>query len=596
MLFPYLFKVSFLLAILTVSYRWLIQYETFSKINRVLLLFNMAAAWSLPLIPLPDWGPVNVQTEFHQTIPKLAKAAPDIAREIGPRGTPNALDPISHSSEVDWVALFYLIYCLGATVMIVRLLYQLREIVIKLLSIPSKLFTKGVRLIQDPKTTSPFSFFCWIIYNPERHADVELQHILAHESEHVSQKHSIDLLFVELQKIMLWFNPFSWVHQKLVQENLEYLVDQSVLRDGFEKKQYQLSLLKVVMRTSELPLTNSFAQSLLKKRIKMMNRRPSKLWVLGKYTLLIVLLYMSSAFVAPYKRQILAIIPSAAIPLVTDIQNVTRAKSDNPNPRLSGTSREDRATYEHVKDLPSIGFRPKDSSMVSAKSKWVVEKGENLYWAISPMATLADIAGVQQAIEDFGGKLSIYKLQYDTQSQFIVSLSATAHYGRHTRATDLSSTGINEPMKGRGGILTKTSELIMDIDAIKGIDTLVNMVKNDYAKALSLQKTYKHEYIHGAMLEKFQQQCDGEIRLASFVIPNLSLRSSGSSQIRDYAGLLRPESNTLTIKEGSSNSNYYVNELVATRDQCNAIPFEDIYQLYYAKYKSGKEYWLVITK
>lgn len=35
MLFPYLIKVSFLLAVLTLSYRWLIQYETFSKLNRL---------------------------------------------------------------------------------------------------------------------------------------------------------------------------------------------------------------------------------------------------------------------------------------------------------------------------------------------------------------------------------------------------------------------------------------------------------------------------------------------------------------------------------------------------------------------------------
>jgi len=59
-LFPYILKVSLLLAMLTLAYRWLIQYETFSKVNRVLLWFNVVAAWTLPLIPLASWGPIEV--------------------------------------------------------------------------------------------------------------------------------------------------------------------------------------------------------------------------------------------------------------------------------------------------------------------------------------------------------------------------------------------------------------------------------------------------------------------------------------------------------------------------------------------------------
>ncbi|MBE9461066.1 hypothetical protein ACFP1I_18965 [Dyadobacter subterraneus] len=68
MLIAYLLKVSLILAILTLGYRWLIQFETFSKMNRVLLWNNVFAAWTLPFIPLPNWGPIEVQEEFHQQI------------------------------------------------------------------------------------------------------------------------------------------------------------------------------------------------------------------------------------------------------------------------------------------------------------------------------------------------------------------------------------------------------------------------------------------------------------------------------------------------------------------------------------------------
>ena len=76
MLIPYLMKVSLVLAVLTLAYRWLIQFETFSKLNRMLLWLNVAAAWALPLVSLPSWGPVEVQTEFHHSIPKVVGKLP----------------------------------------------------------------------------------------------------------------------------------------------------------------------------------------------------------------------------------------------------------------------------------------------------------------------------------------------------------------------------------------------------------------------------------------------------------------------------------------------------------------------------------------
>lgn len=96
MLLPYLLKVSLLLAVLTLAYRWLIQFETFSKVNRVLLWLNVAAAWTLPLIPLASWGPTEVQHEFHQTLPIIALAIPVASTNISSQ----SLAPTLLSTEV----------------------------------------------------------------------------------------------------------------------------------------------------------------------------------------------------------------------------------------------------------------------------------------------------------------------------------------------------------------------------------------------------------------------------------------------------------------------------------------------------------------
>ncbi|WP_149242940.1 M56 family metallopeptidase [Dyadobacter sp. 32] len=587
MLFPYLFKVSFLLAILTVSYRWLIQYETFSKINRVLLLFNMAAAWSLPLIPLPDWGPVNVQTEFHQTIPKLAKAAPDIAREIGPRGTPNALDPISHSSEVDWVALFYLIYWLGATVMIVRLLYQLREIVIKLLSIPSKLYTKGVRLIQDPKTISPFSFFCWIIYNPERHSDLELQHILAHESEHVSQKHSIDLLFVELQKIMLWFNPFAWVHQKLVQENLEYLVDQSVLRDGFEKKQYQLSLLKVVMRTSELPLTNSFAQSLLKKRIKMMNRKPSKLWVLGKYTLLIVLLYMSSAFVAPYKKQLIALAPAITKSFATSVL----PESTKPSkPVADDVNLKAVVNLNDAAHLPKLltGEKFEDNDPQTPTTKGILISNDTLYWAISPLTTWDDINRMKQVIKNFGCEFNITSMKLDPLNLFLTSVSVDAKAPGATgeaSSTDMEKEEVFKPMRICSGFLWQHGLGMGQLPPA----ALLASVESDYQRALALAKENEVAFGELGIMRSVG-------RSSSTEFPKQSLEKGNGDSFFIKTGIGKSPGNTVMIGEKLRNADFFLNAKPISLDEVNSLNIDRLISAKIVGNTEGKYYVLLRAK
>jgi beta-lactamase regulating signal transducer with metallopeptidase domain len=50
----------------------------------------------------------------------------------------------------------------------------------------------------------------------------------------------------ELALVFQWFNSFAWLYRKQVENNLEFLTDDSMInRRGIERTQYQLSLLKV---------------------------------------------------------------------------------------------------------------------------------------------------------------------------------------------------------------------------------------------------------------------------------------------------------------------------------------------------------------
>ncbi|MBO6829194.1 MAG: TonB-dependent receptor plug domain-containing protein [Muricauda sp.] len=135
--------------------------------------------------------------------------------------------------------------------------------------------TPFLHLVTEKKIT-PFSFFNYIFYNPRLFEPNELHAVLEHEKAHARQWHTLDILFLELLKIVFWFNPVLWLYKSAVKENLEYLADHFAVTRAADKKSYQYLMLKQAVNTPKYALTNSFYNSLIKKRIVMLNQNQSK--------------------------------------------------------------------------------------------------------------------------------------------------------------------------------------------------------------------------------------------------------------------------------------------------------------------------------
>jgi hypothetical protein len=81
------------------------------------------------------------------------------------------------------------------------------------------------------------------------------------------------------------------LYRKEVENNLEFLTDDQLLRQAeIEKTSYQMSLLKVAAPHFPLNLTTNYNQSLLKKRLLMMNAKKSSAHTAWKYCFLLPLL------------------------------------------------------------------------------------------------------------------------------------------------------------------------------------------------------------------------------------------------------------------------------------------------------------------
>ncbi|MFS4466797.1 TonB family protein [Maribacter sp. 2210JD10-5] len=122
-----------------------------------------------------------------------------------------------------------------------------------------------------------FSFFKSIFLG-DKVIEKEHRNIVQHELVHIRQKHSYDLLFFELMRIVAWFNPLVYVYQNRISELHEFIADAYVAKNN-KKEQYEF-LLSQVFQTQNISFVNQFAvKSLIKKRIVMLQKsRSRKIW------------------------------------------------------------------------------------------------------------------------------------------------------------------------------------------------------------------------------------------------------------------------------------------------------------------------------
>ncbi|MDF0715960.1 M56 family metallopeptidase [Muricauda sp. 334s03] len=239
-------------------YHLFLKRDTLFTGNRLFLLSGLVLAFTFPLIKIQKTvvvsKPVLVQTgeQLSQTV----TAAPDNGW---------------YTLENILIAAYLLVCAFLLTRFIIRLV-ALK----KLAKNAHRREEKPFLHLETEKKISPFSFFNYIFYNPQLFEPNELHSVLEHEKVHARQYHTLDVLFLEVLKIFFWFNPVLWLYKSAVKQNLEYLADHFAIESAEDKKSYQYLMLKQAVNTQEYTLANSFYNSLIKKRIVMLNQNQSK--------------------------------------------------------------------------------------------------------------------------------------------------------------------------------------------------------------------------------------------------------------------------------------------------------------------------------
>jgi hypothetical protein len=309
---PYVLHVALLIGVCLLFYKLLLQKETFHHLNRWVLLACLALTFVLPLLRVPQQWALRKAPEYavvSAPIVTLSLKKPvALVESSGPRTVKPVVLPVKETSVTETVAalmpqlLKWTLWLYWCGVVAFGLNFLLQVIVLVRQAYKSPAIQDGpFRIVELDADKAPCSFGNYIFINPAKYDWDTYSQILLHEKIHIKQGHSFDLLLAELMLVFQWFNPFAWLYRKELENNLEYLTDNDVLNNNeVEREMYQMSLLKVSVPNLSLRITTNYNQSLLKKRIVMMNAKRSNIHTTWKYFFLLPLMaFLMCAFNEP---------------------------------------------------------------------------------------------------------------------------------------------------------------------------------------------------------------------------------------------------------------------------------------------------------
>ncbi|KQB99582.1 M56 family metallopeptidase [Pedobacter sp. Hv1] len=272
----YLAKFVLCSGLFLVTYLLLLDKEKAHRFKRLYLLASLFLALLIPLITIESKADIlPVETIPHFNIEPVASAS------IGA-----AVAPVQEQTNY----IPYLIWAVYIGISTILLFKFSRNIFMLLSKIKqsSKTNWNGVTVVLSEKPSVPYSFINCIFVDKMDYEHGQIaEEILQHELAHVQQKHSLDVIVIELLQLFFWFNPFLYFYRKAIQTNHEYLADEAVINTSHDISTYQLVLIQQVSKQSGLTLTSQFNYLTIKKRLMMMSKTNSMKKLITKQLLLL---------------------------------------------------------------------------------------------------------------------------------------------------------------------------------------------------------------------------------------------------------------------------------------------------------------------
>jgi hypothetical protein len=254
----FIIKSSFSLSVFFIFYKLFLENEKMHLFNRFYLLTTLVFSLVIPFITIQTANEIplqNFQTFISEPIVIKQKE--------------------SSFFQFNWTVLFFACYGLVTLTFFIRFTKNVLNLLKKAKANPF-IYFKNTKVILVEEVTIPHTFLNFIFVNKHDFQNNQIQEeLFSHELVHIHQKHTLDILFIEMLKTIFWFNPLFYAYKKAIQLNHEFLADENIVKKYNNVPFYQALLLNT-NGNKPIYLASNLNYLVTKKRLIMMTKSTSK--------------------------------------------------------------------------------------------------------------------------------------------------------------------------------------------------------------------------------------------------------------------------------------------------------------------------------
>lgn len=276
----YIIKSGLCLALVLLVYKVLLEREHMYKFNRYYLLFGLCFALVVPFITMEVAAEIPITDTTNNAI--------NFENMSSAEAIPLATETLQTTTGIPiWIYVLVSLYIIGYLVFFLRFMNNIYQIFYKITR-NAKTFYKKASLVLLKENILPHTFLHYIFIEKEAYETENIaEELYTHELAHVTQKHTLDIILIELIQIVFWFNPLLIYYKKAIQLNHEFLADEAVLKSNIQIPNYQQLLLDNASWNHNLYLASNLNFSVTKKRLQMMTKHTSRIrtWLFATLTI-----------------------------------------------------------------------------------------------------------------------------------------------------------------------------------------------------------------------------------------------------------------------------------------------------------------------
>ena len=272
--------------LLLAVYHLILKNESFYRFNRFFLLFALLFSAAVPFttIRLPEkFGRIKSQVfKRRQTVIPAVRAPQEVSQAQHPvienvQPVVTVAVPVTYNkpSPINRLSFLWMMYALPVLTLLARFIRN-SYIIGRAVKRSSITHSHNLNLVLIDDDITPHSFLHYIFLNRNDYeAGLIEPQIIRHEQAHISQLHSLDVIFAELMQMVFWFNPFLPFYKRAMQLNHEFLADEAVIKTYADVTFYQNLLLAKATLRPGMALTSQFNYLTIKNRLIMMTKTTS---------------------------------------------------------------------------------------------------------------------------------------------------------------------------------------------------------------------------------------------------------------------------------------------------------------------------------